>query len=138
MTDQTTDAPPRRPSWLGGRAGRREYWFLVAMIFALGFALSFVPGLRSANSALTVVLALVQARRIHDFGRTGWWALLAAVAPAAALPLMMVTSLEAALGVGLLLELALIVWIGVIPGDADENRFGPPVAFSWTRAVVGR
>jgi uncharacterized membrane protein YhaH (DUF805 family) len=134
MTEPTADTPPRRPSWLAGRAGRREYWFLVAMIFALGF----VPGLRSANSALTVVLALVQARRIHDFGRTGWWALLAAVAPAAALPLMMVTSLEAALGVGLLLELALIVWIGVIPGDPDENRFGPPVAFSWKRAVVGR
>ncbi|RAK60403.1 hypothetical protein DJ021_11595 [Phenylobacterium hankyongense] len=138
MTDPTADAPSRRRPWLAGRSGRREYWLLVAMIFALGFALSFIPGLRSANSALTVVLALVQARRIHDFGRTGWWALLAAVAPAACLPLMMVISMEAALGVGLLLELALIVWIGAVPGDTGENRFGPSVAFAWKRALVGR
>jgi uncharacterized membrane protein YhaH (DUF805 family) len=141
MTETPTTAKLKRSFWwyLEGRAGRGEYWFSVALVFALGIVLSFVPALSGASTGLTIALMFAQIRRVHDFGRSGWWAALAAFAPLIAmLPLMAVASLDVAVLVGLLVEFAGIVVIGILPGTPGENRFGPPAPFTWTRTLLGR
>lgn len=140
MSDPAMVRPRRGPGWyLQGRAGRGEYWAVTALIFAVCIALSFVPNLGSASIGGAIALAMIQVRRLHDLGRTGWWALAILLAPlAATLVLAPVAGLEIAAGVGMLIELALIVALGAIVGDAGENRFGPPAPFSWRRALSGR
>jgi uncharacterized membrane protein YhaH (DUF805 family) len=136
----TEAAEPRRKWtwWLDGRAGRAEYWVSVAFIFALGIALSFVPALSGTSTGLTAVLMFVQIRRVHDFDRSGWWAVLATFAPVVVMLPLMGASLDVAILVGLLAELAAIVVVGVIPGTPGDNRFGPQAAFTWKRTLTGR
>ncbi|MET0273545.1 MAG: DUF805 domain-containing protein [Phenylobacterium sp.] len=141
MTETPTPATPRRSLWgyLNDRAGRAEYWFSIGLIFALGIGLSFIPALSGAGTGLTVVLMFAQIRRVHDFGRSGWWAALATFAPMIAMfPLMAVASVDVAFIFGLLVEFALIIAIGAIPGDPGDNRFGPPAPFTWKRTLTGR
>jgi uncharacterized membrane protein YhaH (DUF805 family) len=124
--------------WIDGRAGRREYWLYLVLLFGLGYVLSFLPG-RVANLAIFVILTLVQVRRMHDMGRTGWWALGAALAPVAlAVALFAVTSPEDATMISTLFVLLLTVIIGLLPGDPGGNRFGPPAPFTWLRFFQGR
>jgi uncharacterized membrane protein YhaH (DUF805 family) len=138
MTDGfESPAPKRLPrtnsrNWLAGRSSRREYWIWIAIILAISIALSFSP-LKGTSGGMTAVLLFAQIRRLHDVGRTGWWAVAATFAPLIVmLPLMAVASLEVAALLGTVIELGLIVWIGVIPGDPAENRFGrtPPLTLS--------
>lgn len=85
-----------------------------------------------------MVLALLQVRRVHDFGRSAWLAVAAAVAPFAAAPLMFVASEDVTLLVGLAIEWAMICWIGAVPGAAGDNRFGPPPPFTLKRVLTAR
>ena len=75
-----------------------------------------------AVAALALVL-LIGVRRLHDMGRSGWFA------------------------AGLLvpvLNLAVFLWLLCAPGDARANRFGPPpgpntravVALAWAMPVI--
>jgi uncharacterized membrane protein YhaH (DUF805 family) len=124
--------------WLGGRAGRREYAVSVALLFVVGFVLSYAA--RLVGDGLAIVLLFAQIRRVHDFGRSAWWAVGAYLAPLVlALPVMMMTGQEdAALAVGYLATLVQIVVIGVIPGSPGDNRFGPPPPFTARRVLTGR
>ncbi len=122
-------------SWLAGRASRREYWINVAVLFGLSLALPGPPALRLV---LTALLAVAQVRRVHDFGRTGWWALVAALAPMACFALWPVASQDVVVLVGVAIELALVVAIGAVPGTVSENRFGPPPPFTLRRVLTGR
>jgi uncharacterized membrane protein YhaH (DUF805 family) len=129
-------APPRKLFWwVAGRAGRREYWVHVALLLALGLALEKPP---IVNLALTVVLTLLQVRRVHDFGRSAWLAVGATLAPLAAMPVMLVASEDVAWMVGLAIEVALICWIGAVPGATGDNRFGPPPPFTLKRVLTAR
>lgn len=124
MSDEA-GAPAKRRSWLAGRSSRKEYWISVVVLFAASWIVGSIPRLQAGSTGLSGVLIVVQVRRLHDFGRTGWWALPATVAPLAALVPMVVTTFEVALLVALAAELAVIAWIGAIAGDPQENRFGP-------------
>ena len=103
-----------------GRASRPEYWFWI-LFAALGMVVTelldtavFVrtpTGLSPLNVVFIVVLLMpslaLEARRLHDTDRSGWW-------------LLLVFS-----GIGILL---LLYWAGQ-EGTPDRNRFGPnPVA----------
>ena len=141
MADPHHPAGVAEPSgvfwWLKGRAGRREYWAHVALLFAASFLLAYAPSI--IKISLSVVLMFLQIRRIHDLGRSGWWAVAATVAPIVLIvPVMMVASLEVATITGVILELLLIGAIGAAPGDADDNRFGPPPPFTLRRVLIGR
>ncbi len=119
---QTLLSGIRRSLRLSGRAGRAEFWwffltwllgpqavgFLVS--FPIGFAAGFhnqqnpgsviqadfSPAIRATYltmALLTIWLVAFSIRRLHDLGRTGWWALL---------PIPIFLAIVAATGIGLI------------------------------------
>ena len=65
--------------------------------------------------------ACVLSKRLHDRGRSGWWAALILIAFSAAWP-----SPRGPLGfVGLLVIVWAVVELGVLSGEQGANRFGP-------------
>jgi uncharacterized membrane protein YhaH (DUF805 family) len=125
--------------WLQGRAGRREYWASLGCLFAVGLAMEYFPGGPKLGSALSIVLMFLQIRRIHDFGRSGWWAVAGTFGPLpVAAVLAAASSLEVAVVATILLALALMILVGAIPGSAADNRFGPPPPFTARRVLTGR
>lgn len=125
--------------WLAGRAGRREYWVFVGVLFGVGLAAEYFPGGPQLSSGLSAVLMLEQIRRMHDCGRSGWWAVAALFAPLIVTIPMVAFGLPAAgLIAAVVLGVVQIIWIGLIRGDADENRFGPPPSFTLKRLATGR
>lgn len=123
--DGETEQTRRERAWggyLGGRAGRKEYWLSVTALMGLSAGLNVVNG-RGAP-ALSIVLLLFQVRRAHDFNRSGWWAMLAQLSAALVLLLPLPIDLKE-IGV-MLWGLAVTIIFGVIAGSPDANRFGPP------------
>ena len=67
-----------------GRAGRKEFWMWILVIFILNMIFSFIP---KAGNILSLILSLatllpslgVTARRLHDIGKSGWWQLIALI-----------------------------------------------------------
>lgn len=91
-----------------GRIGRTQYWIGIAVILVLQ-ALSYMlfgGGLVGIVSRLVITLIglAVMIKRCHDFGQTGWLALISFI------PF-----------VGTLWTIAL----GLIPGHATSNKYGP-------------
>lgn len=125
------------------RIGRARYWGLVVGLFVAGYLLSFIP---AASFGVTFAWLLLYAWRLHDFGRSGWWAVGVFVAVMALAIVGLVLNLDAAMfylegqgeaptpegnlvfvvfvGGALLIQLALTIWLGVVRGDAGENRYG--------------
>ena len=122
--------------WLKGRAGRAEYWSYVAVLTLASWMFSGSP---LADLVLTLLLVLVQLRRLHDAERSAWWLLPAQLGPvAAAIPLMAMGRGEVGIGLGVVLELAAIVWIGALAGTPGDNRFGPAPTSTLRRLFTGR
>ena len=101
----------------------------------IGLALDAPPGV---GIGLGIVTLFVQVRRVHDFGRSAWWAVAAWLAPIAVLPAYFIAGEDTVALLALSIEIAGMIWIGVIPGDAHENRFGPPPPFGLQRLLTGR
>ncbi len=141
-----------------GRIGRKDFWIGVLILFAI-WVMSHALHLLAP---LVWVLLLypwvcVFAKRLHDFGRSGWLIAVPFAIGAAALVLALVfggmsamgaifaaatggaepTSwgmvfgglglMLAMLGVAGLVKLVFILWVGLTPGDPGPNRYGPPV-----------
>ena len=94
-----------------GRAGRKEFWMWVLMVFVISIVLGLIP---KVNNILCGIFALailfpylgVTARRLHDTGKSGWLQLL-----------------------GIIPFGFLIVFILCIPeGSKESNAYGAPVA----------
>ena len=124
--------------WLRGRAGRREYWANVGAIILVSVVFSHMGPVVSAG--LNVVLIFAQVRRLHDFDRTGWWALVALIVQLApALAVFFATrSEDAAIAAAAIPTLVAIVWIGAVPGTPGDNRYGPTPPFTVRRVLTGR
>lgn len=99
---------------------------MVGGLVAVGMLLAHAAPIVGLLGSLAVLW--VQIRRLHDFGRTGWWAggaLLAQIPLAIGLyTLFGDTETSALLGSAILA--VPIVWIGAVPGDPHSNRFGVP------------
>jgi uncharacterized membrane protein YhaH (DUF805 family) len=65
--------------------------------------------------------ACVLSKRLHDRGRSGWWAALVLLA--------MILIWRAPNGARILLALPVIIWsvveLGILSGEQGANRFGP-------------
>lgn len=114
-------------AWIAGRARRREYWAWVVPLLLALFVVGFmgVPGI-----ALLFALPMlfVWIRRLHDLGRSGWWA------PVINIAVAVIGWLEAGVlnpgGEGGLAQslagVAATVALGAIPGQRRANAYGPP------------
>jgi uncharacterized membrane protein YhaH (DUF805 family) len=124
--------------WLKGRAGRREYWASMGCVFAAGLAAEYFPARAPVQMGLGVVLMLLQIRRLHDFNRSGWWAVAAAFAPVVLVVAFMTSYFIAARLGGLVIALLFVMGVGAWPGDRGDNRFGPSPPFTAQRVFTGR
>jgi uncharacterized membrane protein YhaH (DUF805 family) len=111
-----------------GRIGRGLFLALAALLLGLtlayqGYVEPFVPGWTRwiVYPALLFSGACVLCKRLHDRGRAGWWAAVVLLALAIGLPEPYDPRQIAAAAVLLIAFVDLGLW----PGQAGFNRFGP-------------
>ncbi|HEY5289667.1 MAG TPA: DUF805 domain-containing protein [Caulobacteraceae bacterium] len=111
-----------------GRCPRTRFWFAAAALFILAVIYEVVAGPTAklltfwfVYPALLASGACVASKRLHDRGRSGWWAALVLLG--------VVLVWRAPSGGRLLLALPILVWSGVelvlMQGERGANRFGP-------------
>lgn len=131
MTFESVYVDPR------GRISRREYIPALATLLAAMLFFGLLVGGRTAQFCLLVLLypaVALHARRLHDMGRPAW----ALAVPAVLLILTQCIrlgyftfgpTLDVALPIASLVVSAVVVaWCLAAPGQAEPNRFGPPLA----------
>lgn len=113
-------------AWIAGRGRRREYWlFVVPLLVALvGLEAAGVPG---SSLIVGIPMLMVWIRRLHDLGRSGWFApLINIVTNVIGWALIAFASPEIAAMVSVVILLGAIVTLGAIPGQPRTNAYGPP------------
>ena len=110
-----------------GRISRGPWWIAVGVLLAVS---ALYEGLSGATTRLAsfwfVYPALLFAagcvcwKRLHDRGRTGWWAVMVLVAFLAVWPI----SHPVAAAFALPILVWAVVELGAMPGEQGANRFG--------------
>lgn len=129
--------------FLTGRIDRKDWWlgsllllaFASTLIAALSFADAGPDGptwddvdywTQVVSAALAYPSLALSVKRLHDLGRTGWWA----ACPAALMLLAQASkdhTVSLFLGTGYLISgLVITALLAFAKGQADLNRFGPP------------
>ncbi|TAJ73402.1 MAG: DUF805 domain-containing protein [Phenylobacterium sp.] len=140
MTDQSLEAPRPRRMDLGaalrGRYDRKTYWSVLGGLFLVGLVVSLLG--YKLGSATVGPMIFLMVRRLHDFDRSGWWSLAIVLGPLALmLALTPVASPEQTAPFIVLISLVWTIWLGSIPGDPHENRFGPAPGARDLKEVFG-
>lgn len=134
----TETASPRADGMWAGRMGRKHYFLLAIVQFAIVFSLAFfllafVPADDGSGAFMMIIFLLLcilliaslvvgisfSVRRVHDIGYTGW-VLLLLVIP--------------------YVDLAVQLVLFLVPGKQEDNEYGPvPDPYkSLTDAFFGR
>lgn len=111
-----------------GRCSRGRFWFAVLALLFLAALYEAVVGSTLklltfwfVYPALLASGACVVSKRLHDRGRTGWWAALVLVG------VMLIWREPSA--ARLLVALPIMIWsiveLGLLNGEPGSNRFGP-------------
>jgi len=129
LQEAANGAGPRKgfSGWIAGRANRKAYWLWIGPIFAALFVIGFI-GIPGVELLFALPVLFTWIRRLHDLGRTGWWA------PLINIVIGIIGWLEAGVmtagGEGGVLQslfaLAAMIALGAIPGQREANPFGPP------------
>ncbi len=113
-----------------GRTNRATYWTAIAVIAALMIAATLWAG--KPPQVGEIVLIFVGVPRLHDIGKSGWlvlWPLgLELVGGIGAIIFLPRETALQVVGLVMLIIAGLMIWLGCIPGQGSENRFGPPPA----------
>lgn len=134
---------------IDGRVGRKDFWIGAAALIGVGLICGLIPLAGSlASLALTVPWTCLMAKRLHDLGRSGWLVLIAVIPTAVSATMGLFTALAASnfatmgaafatagltlmISTGaLLVSLAFLLWVGLTPGEANSNAYGPAPALS--------
>lgn len=115
-------------TFLQGRTNRAIYWLSIGIAGLLYAGMSLV--FHRQVSVGEAVLIFIGIPRLHDIGRSGWLTLapiaIEVVGGVAALTLLPHETARTVMGVLVLVIGALMIWVGVIPGQPSSNRFGEP------------
>ncbi len=110
-----------------GRIGRLVFFPAIALVIAAfelyeraGALAHWITGW-VVYPVLVCAAASILSKRLHDFGRAGWWAFL----PVLAYPWIRPWPEGVFGGVCLGIVLWFGVWLALWPGDRGFNRFGP-------------
>ncbi|MDD9972910.1 MAG: DUF805 domain-containing protein [Candidatus Poribacteria bacterium] len=121
-----------------GRINRKQWWFGVSICSFPSYLLwqMYIMNLkiwRSGNLlwipiALLLVCCLwmffaVSLKRHHDRNRPEWWTIVLAIV---AIPFWILGLAPSLQGLRGLIAFFWIIFFGCFPGDAGENRYGPP------------
>lgn len=129
-----------------GRIGRSDYWIGILILVAIGVVAGMVPVLgQLIGFALVYPIGCVFSKRLHDFGKSGWFYLgpigaglllsilagvLGSVAVDEATPAAStVAGFETVVGLIALIYvvwIAFALWVGLSKGYPGPNRYGPP------------
>ena len=134
-----------------GRSNRQEYWISVGLLIVVAMVLSYFQ-MQAASAAITIMWIVTWVRRLHDVGKSGWWA----AAPILLLVALIfgallfggggfekvVLAIEAGdeksipdnattlfIGValiGLIVQFGFTIWLGIQTGNVEKNKYGPP------------
>ena len=112
-----------------GRTSRRAYWLFLALHLAAYAGLQMLVG-GYADWVAGPIWILIGGRRLHDFGKSAWWALIPFGAGFVggflrSVGVSMPTEPEWIIILGAL-SIVVMTVIGFWPGDKAANRFGPP------------
>ena len=138
---------------IDGRIPRSRFWAGWGILLAARLVGGLIPFVNFivAIGAIWADVCL-NAKRLHDMGRSGWWQLIpylmgiaAGVASFAFIMAMfagvntagagkaspdfstgMVAGLLGVAGLSTLVWIGFLIWIGATPSEPRENRFGPP------------
>ena len=111
-----------------GRVSRGPWWIAIVVLVTLSVLYEGLsaPAVRLATfwfvyPALIYSAVCVNSKRLHDRGRSGWWALMTLLAFAAVWP--------AVHPVAAVVAAPALVWtlveLGLLGGEQGPNRFGP-------------
>ena len=94
-----------------GRTGRKAFWSFVLVNFVINFVLTLIPGVGKIIAAIFTLAILcpalgINARRLHDVGKSGW--------------LQLITIIPVIGIIVLLIQFAQ-------PGEAAANKYGEAV-----------
>lgn len=117
-------------SFMKGRMNRATYWLTIGLIAILYLAFNLMGGKHVAVSEGVLIVICVP--RLHDIGKSGWWAgaffLLEIAVAVAAFSALSLDAAKAVLGLFVLVLVGFLVWLGSIPGQPEPNHFGEPPA----------
>jgi uncharacterized membrane protein YhaH (DUF805 family) len=110
-----------------GRLGRTAFWVAAAIVMAIASVYEWLPSTLHwltgwfIYPGLLWAGACVLSKRLHDRGRSGWWAALVLFALVAVWPHPR--------GFGSFVFSLILLWavveLGVMQSEAGANRFGP-------------
>jgi uncharacterized membrane protein YhaH (DUF805 family) len=128
-----------------GRTSRRDFWIGFAGLAGAGIVANLLPLVGGVVSlALLYPAAALMAKRLHDFGRSGWLVMVPLVptALAGSITLLAANAIgnPATVGAGLaaagfaallstvamLVSIAFMLWVGSRHGDEAANTHGQP------------
>ena len=136
-----------------GRIGQRDFWIGFAILFVAGLIIGMIPIIGALIGLLLIYpWVCLYAKRLHDFGKSGWLVLI----PVGLQLLAMLFGLMAVFGgmigaassygdpgmamlggvgaagalglLSLIATIAFVLWVGLTKGDPGDNAYGPPRA----------
>jgi uncharacterized membrane protein YhaH (DUF805 family) len=116
-------------AFLKTRMNRTTYWTCMVLVFALGLFTAFVLEKKSGYVS-EVILVLICLPRIHDLGKSGW--IIGGTLIAYLIIVISIVStldLDTAqiwLGTLNLFIVAMLIWLGMLPGQPIANAYGEP------------
>jgi uncharacterized membrane protein YhaH (DUF805 family) len=115
-----------------GRINRPTYFLgLAILVLAYGLMITFMTKPPGMGEVMAVLLTVP---RLHDIGKSAWWAfgvfvaeiVVLGVAAVFAAPAHLEEVILMASGLFVFVVLGLMVWLGCIRGDQQANRYGEP------------
>ncbi|WP_462137743.1 DUF805 domain-containing protein [Candidatus Mycalebacterium sp.] len=113
----------------GGRARRREYWFFLLWTFIITSLVAPTPAF-FANIFFTIPTFAIQARRLHDIGKSAWLILWEIVLVILSIFLLTVGVASQSLiliffGIGCCFIVVLYsIWFGLKNSEKGTNKYG--------------